>query len=236
MSILNIAIDGPAGAGKSTIAKAVAQRLSYIYVDTGAMYRAIGYYVFKHYLKSKEIEGELGSEELNKLYDYIEGHLDSLQIVIKYKEGSQHIYLNKEDVTDLIRSSQMGKLASIVSGNKKVRLYLVHLQQNMAKVDPVVMDGRDIGTHVLPNAKLKIYLTASSEIRAKRRYDQMKEAGQIVDFEELKKDIEDRDFRDMNREYAPLKQAEDALLLDSSDMTITEVVDYIYSLAKQMEA
>lgn len=234
MSILNIAIDGPAGAGKSTIAKSLAEKLSYIYVDTGAMYRAIGYFVYN---SNKEIDfnKQLDESDLQELYTYIETHLDDISIRIEYKNQVQQIILNDENVSDLIRSPLMGTMASIVSANKNVRLYLVYLQQQMAKEAAVVMDGRDIGTYVLPDSKLKIYLTASSQVRAKRRYDQLVDKGENPDFDSLKKEIEERDYRDMNREFAPLKKAEDAILCDSSNMTIEEVVDFIYNLAKKLE-
>ena len=234
MSILNIAIDGPAGAGKSTIAKSLAEKLSYIYVDTGAMYRAIGYYVYNSN-KELDFSKPLDESSLEDLYTYIEAHLDDISIRIEYIDKVQQIILNNENVSDLIRSPLMGTMASIVSANKKVRLYLVYLQQQMAKEEAVVMDGRDIGTHVLPESRLKIYLTASSYVRAKRRYDQLSNKGEISDFDSLKNEIEERDYRDMNREFAPLKQADDAVLIDSSHMTIEEVVDFIYNLAKKLE-
>lgn len=234
MSILNIAIDGPAGAGKSTIAKSLAEKLSYIYVDTGAMYRAIGYFAYTN-KTDLDYTKPLNEAELEALYSFIELHLEDISIKIEYIDKVQQIILNGVNVSDLIRSPLMGTMASVVSANKSVRLFLVHLQQQMAKEVPVVMDGRDIGTYVLPDSKLKIYLTATSEVRAKRRFDQLVEKGETPDFESLKTEIEERDYRDMNREFAPLKQADDAKLLDSSDMTIEEVVDFIYDLAKTLE-
>lgn len=234
MSILNIAIDGPAGAGKSTIAKSLAEKLSYIYVDTGAMYRAIGYYVY-HSNKDIDFSKPLDDSTLKQLYTYVEEHLDDITIKIEYVNKVQQIILNNENITELIRTAIMGTMASIISANKQVRLYLVHMQQQMAKEIPVVMDGRDIGTHVLPEAELKIYLTASSDVRAKRRFDQLVDKGESPDYGRLKSEIEERDHRDMNREFAPLKQASDAHLVDSSNMTIEEVVDFIYNLAKKLE-
>lgn len=234
MSILNVAIDGPAGAGKSTIAKSLAEKLSYIYVDTGAMYRAIGYFVYTS-VSNIDLSKPLDNESTKVLYDFIEKHLKDISIKIEYIDQVQQIILNDKNVSDLIRSPQMGTMASIMSANKKVRLYLVHLQQKMAKERPVVMDGRDIGTYVLPDSRLKIYLTASSKVRARRRFDQLVDKGENPDFDSLKSEIEERDYRDMNRDFAPLKQADDAILLDSSDMTIEEVVDFIYNLAKKLE-
>lgn len=235
MSVLNIAIDGPAGAGKSTIAKMLAERLSYIYVDTGAMYRAIGYYVFNNSGLNIDLSKEVENEDLNNIYAFISKNLTKISIDIEYKDQIQQIILNGENITDHIRSMEMGKMASIVSANKEVRGYLVELQQQLATKVPVVMDGRDIGTHVLPNAKLKVYLTASSKIRAKRRFEQLLELGDTPNLAELTKEIEERDYRDMNREHAPLRQAEDAIIIDSSHMTIEEVVTRIYSLVKKIE-
>jgi len=234
MSIVNIAIDGPAGAGKSTIAKTLAEKLSYIYVDTGAMYRAIGYFVYNS-VDDIDLSKPLNEDTLLSLYAFIEKHLEDISIKIEYINNVQQIILNDVNISELIRSPQMGTMASIVSANKKVRLYLVHLQQKMATEVPVVMDGRDIGTYVLPDSKLKIYLTASSKVRATRRFDQLVKKGESPDFESLKSEIEERDYRDMNRDFAPLKQAEDAILLDSSNMTIDEVVEFIYNLAKKLE-
>lgn len=215
---MNIAIDGPAGAGKSTIAKLVSKKLDFIYVDTGAMYRAIGLYFINN---NTDVENE---EELLKA-------LDKIKIDIAYEDGVQHIYLNKVDVSKEIRNEKVGNMASKTSAYKPVRAKLLDLQRGLAAENDVIMDGRDIGTNILPNAELKIYLTASVEVRAKRRYDELVEKGDTPEFETIKKDIEQRDYQDMNREIAPLKQAEDAILVDTSDMTIDEVVDKITELA-----
>lgn len=214
---MNIAIDGPAGAGKSTIAKAVARELNSIYVDTGAMYRAMALYMLKNDISPDDTES-------------IEKACESADISIVYKDGAQHVILNGEDVTGELRTEAVGNMASSVSVNGKVRKKLVSLQQKLAHSTSVVMDGRDIGTVVLPDADLKIYLTASVETRADRRYKELIEKGQQPDLDEIRRDIADRDHRDMNRENSPLRQAEDAVLVDSSDMTIPEVVDRILGL------
>lgn len=216
---MNIAIDGPAGAGKSTIAKAVARELNSIYVDTGAMYRAMALYMLKNDISPDDTES-------------IEKACESADISIVYKDGAQHVILNGEDVTGELRTEAVGNMASSVSVNGKVRKKLVSLQQKLAHSTSVVMDGRDIGTVVLPDADLKIYLTASVETRADRRYKELIEKGQQPDLDEIRRDIADRDHRDMNRENSPLRQAEDAVLIDSSDMTIPEVVDRILGLTE----
>ncbi len=234
MNNLNIAIDGPAGAGKSTIAKALAERLAYVYVDTGAMYRAIGYYVHQQSDLSLDLAGQPDEEELKAVDAFIDGHLNDIAVDIRYEGGKQQIILNGKNVSDSIRTAQMGTMASIVSANPKVRTYLVKLQQQLAKKTRVVMDGRDIGTHVLPDAGLKIYLTASVEVRARRRYDELVEKGENPEFDQLKKEIQERDYRDKNREFAPLRQAVDARRLDTSDMNIEEVVDALYTMAVEL--
>ncbi|HAE44806.1 MAG TPA: (d)CMP kinase [Lachnospiraceae bacterium] len=216
---MNIAIDGPAGAGKSTIAKAVARELNSIYVDTGAMYRAMALYMLKNDISPDDTES-------------IEKACESADISIVYKDGAQHVILNGEDVTGELRTEAVGNMASSVSVNGKVRKKLVSLQQKLAHSTSVVMDGRDIGTVVLPDADLKIYLTASVETRADRRYKELIAKGQQPDLDEIRRDIADRDHRDMNRENSPLRQAEDAVLIDSSDMTIPEVVDRILGLTE----
>ena len=216
---INIAIDGPAGAGKSTIAKRVAKELEYIYVDTGAMYRAMAYYFLQKGI-SPEDEGKISEECKNA------------EISIAYQNGEQQVILNGENVTAYIRKEEVGNMASVTSAIPEVRKKLLELQQNLAKTQDVIMDGRDIGTCVLPDADVKIYLTASVETRAKRRYDELKEKGEDCNLEEIAHDIEERDHRDMTREIAPLKQAEDAVLVDSSHMTIEEVVKAIVDLCK----
>ena len=214
MKYYSIAIDGPAGAGKSTIAKKVAKNLGFIYVDTGAMYRALGLYFLRNGIAATDLQK-------------IEEACSHVDVTIEYKDGEQLVILNGENVNGLIRTEEVGNMASASSVHKVVRLKLVELQQNLAKVQNVVMDGREIGTFVLPNADLKIYLTASTGERARRRYEELKQKGIAADMEEIERDIIERDHRDMNREFAPLKQAEDAIYLDSSDITIEEVVNTI---------
>lgn len=217
MSYFNLAIDGPAGAGKSTIAKRIARQLGFVYVDTGAMYRAMALYFLRHNIEATDA-------------DRIEAACQNVDVTIEYKNGEQLVILNGENVNGLIRTEEVGNMASASSVNKAVRLKLVELQQNLAKKENVVMDGRDIGTYVLPNADLKIYLTASTKERARRRWEQLKGKGIEADMNDIEQDITQRDYRDMNREFAPLRQAEDAIYLDSSDLTIDEVVEKIISL------
>lgn len=215
----NIAIDGPAGAGKSTIAKLVAKEKGYVYVDTGAMYRGLAV----HFLKS-----DIKPEETDKI---IAACADA-KVSIGYENGEQQIYLNDENITGSLREEAVGNMASVSSALPEVRQKLLELQRSLAREKDVVMDGRDIGTHILPKADVKVFLTASVKTRAKRRYDELKEKGTPCDFEEIAADIEARDERDMNRETAPLKQAADAVLIDSSDMTITEVTQAIINLCR----
>ena len=215
----NIAIDGPAGAGKSTIAKQIAKRKGYIYVDTGAMYRAMALFL---------IESHVSPEETEKISEKC---LEA-DISIVYEKGEQVVLLNCRNFNGLIRPEQVSNMASASSVNGHVRKKLVELQQKLAEKADVVMDGRDIGTCVLPNADLKIYLTASSEVRAKRRYDEMIARGEKCDIDVIKRDIEERDYRDMHRDISPLKQAEDAVLVDSSDMTIEEVIEKIMGMCR----
>lgn len=212
--VYNIAIDGPAGAGKSTIAKRVAKELSFIYVDTGAMYRAMALYLIKN-----QVHGEKPEE--------IAAVCQGAEISIEYQNGEQIVLLNGENVNAYLRTEEVGNMASVSSANPSVRAKLLELQQGLAKKQSVVMDGRDIGTTILPNADVKIYLTASSATRAKRRFLELQEKGETCDLEEIRKDIEERDERDMNREVSPLRKAEDAVLVDSSEMTIEEVVKTI---------
>ena len=208
----NIAIDGPAGAGKSTIAKKIAKELSYIYVDTGAMYRAMALFFLRQGIRPEETDRI--SEECN-----------NANVTIEYQNGEQQVLLNGENVNGLIRTEEVGNMASATSVNANVRTKMVQLQQQLAKTADVIMDGRDIGTAVLPDATLKVYLTASSHVRAERRYKELAEKGVECNLEEIEQDIIDRDARDMNRELSPLRQAEDAVLLDTSWMTFDEVID-----------
>ena len=212
----NVAIDGPAGAGKSTIAKLVAKEKGYIYVDTGAMYRALAI----HFLQKGISPENTG--------DIIEACRDA-DISIRYENGVQQVYLNGENVTGMLRTEEVGNMASKTSAVPEVREKLLELQRTLAKENDVIMDGRDIGTNILPDADVKIYLTASVETRAKRRYDELKEKGEDCDLDQIAQDIKERDERDMNRETAPLRKAEDAILVDSSHMSIPEVVSEICS-------
>lgn len=217
---MNIAIDGPAGAGKSTIAKKVAKELGFIYVDTGAMYRAIAYYLLTNQIDVEDVA-------------VLESSLESVEVSIQYEDGQQQVYLNGENVTAYLRTEEVGNMASVSSAKSAVRAALLELQRKLARENDVVMDGRDIGTNVLPDAQVKIYLTASSKERASRRYKELVEKGESPDFDKIEADIIDRDQRDMNREIAPLKQAEDAVYVDSTEMTIDEVVKTIVDCAKK---
>ena len=214
---MNIAIDGPAGAGKSTIAKRLAKKLGFIYVDTGAMYRAMAYYFLQHNIDAKDENA-------------IAAACPDVDVTITYENGEQQVLLNGENVNGVIRNEEVGNMASSTSVYPVVRKKLVELQRQLAKSADVIMDGRDIGTCVLPDAQVKIYLTASSATRAKRRYDELTEKGVSCDLAEIEKDIIDRDYRDMHRETSPLRQAEDPVLVDSSEMNIDEVVDAIYQV------
>ena len=214
----NIAIDGPAGAGKSTIAKAVAKQKGFVYVDTGAMYRAMALYLLQEGIRAQETEK-------------IEEACARADISIDYQDGEQVVLLNGRNVNGLIRTEEVGSMASASSVNPKVREKLVSLQQKLAAEKSVVMDGRDIGTKVLPDAAVKIYLTAGTRVRAKRRYDELSAKGESCDIDEIEKDIIERDHRDMTRDISPLVQAEDAILVDSSDMAIPEVVDTILRIS-----
>ena len=214
MTHYSIAIDGPAGAGKSTIAKSIAKNLGFIYVDTGAMYRAMGLHFIRNNIEASDtIRIEEACKEVN--------------VTLEYKDGEQIVVLNGEKVNRFIRTEEVGNMTSASSVNRAVRLKLVELQQHLAKGENVVMDGRDIGTYVLPNANLKIYLTASSKERANRRWLELTNKGIISNLDDIEKDIIERDNRDMTREFAPLKQAEDAILIDSSFMSIEEVIQTI---------
>ena len=208
---VNIAIDGPAGAGKSTIAKKVAKNRGYIYVDTGAMYRAMALHMIRENIAASDTAA-------------IEQACEHADISIRYMDGEQVVLLNGENVNAYLRTEEVGNMASASSVNGKVRAKLQALQQKLAAEADVVMDGRDIGTSVLPNADVKIYLTASSYVRAKRRFDELTAKGETADLAKIEADIIERDHRDMTRELNPLKQAEGAVYVDSSDMTIEEVV------------
>lgn len=212
-----IAIDGPAGAGKSTIAKKVAKEKNFIYVDTGAMYRAMAYFLLKE-----------GVDATDKAA--IEEKCTEADITLRYENGEQVVLLNGENVNGVIRTEEVGKMASATSAIPKVRERITVTQKELAATTDVVMDGRDIGTCVLPNADVKVYLTASSAVRAKRRYDELIAKGQKCDISQIEADIIKRDEQDMNRDISPLRQAEDAVLIDSSYMTIGEVADKIMSL------
>ena len=218
MQHFSIAIDGPAGAGKSTIAKAAAERLGFIYVDTGAMYRAMALYFLRQGI------GPAAGEE-------IAASCGQADVTIRYQDGVQQVILNGENVSALIREEAVGNMASATSVYLPVREKLVQLQKQLAAQADVVMDGRDIGTCVLPDAQVKIYLTASVEERARRRFLELEKKGQEADLEAIKEDIRQRDYRDMHRENSPLVQAEDALYLDTSEMTISQVVEEILAIA-----
>ncbi len=213
----NIAVDGPAGAGKSTIAKAVAKRMNLIYVDTGSMYRALALFIVRQ---------KIALDDREKIIEKC-GEAD---VTIRYEDGIQVVYLNGENVNAYLRTEEVGNAASAISPISEVRKKLVELQRKLAAESDCIMDGRDIGTCVLPHAQKKVYLTASSEVRAKRRYEELQAKGETCDLKKIQADIEERDYRDMHRETSPLKQAEDAVLVDTSDMTIEEVVERLTAL------
>lgn len=217
---LNIAIDGPAGAGKSTIAKMVSKKLNCIYVDTGAMYRAVALFFIRNGIVSDD-EKRIAKE------------IENIQVDIQFEAGDQKVLLNGKDVTEEIRAERVGNWASEISKYTLVREYLVKMQREVATKQDVVMDGRDIGTVVLPQANVKIYLTASSKVRAMRRYNELTQKGVFCDIHDIEQGIMERDAQDMNREISPLRQAKDAILIDSSNMTIDEVVEKIVSLARE---
>lgn len=215
--MISVAIDGPAGAGKSSIAKAVSKKLGFVYIDTGAMYRAVAVYAIENNIEIKE-------------ENFTEQILDKIDITIEYDEEGQRIFLCGKDVSKRIREADASVGASNVAVIPAVRLKLVAIQRELAKKTSVIMDGRDIGTYVLPDADVKIFLTASVEERARRRFLEMTEKGMEADFESVKRDIIYRDKNDSEREFAPLRQAEDAVLVDTSDMTIDEVIEKIYTM------
>ena len=219
----NVAIDGPAGAGKSTIAKAIAKKCGFIYVDTGAMYRAMALFMLREGVDPQDAEA-------------ISNKCQDADITIAYENGEQVVYLNGENVNAYLRTEEVGNMASTTSVQPAVRKKLVELQQALAAKSDCIMDGRDIGTCVLPNAQVKIYLTASSAVRAKRRFDELTAKGEACDLVKIQADIEERDYRDMHREHSPLKQADDAVLVDSSEMTVDEVIAHIIQICEERKA
>lgn len=217
--MINIAIDGPAGAGKSTIAKAAAKELGFIYVDTGALYRAVAY----NAVKNGVIDDEQG----------IISMLDDTKVELKYVEGVQSVYLNGEDVSGFIRTPEISMGASKVSAIPQVREFLLNLQREIAKTNNVIMDGRDIATVVLPDAEVKIFLFASPECRAERRYKELVEKGENVSFDDVLKDVNQRDYQDSHREIAPLKPSEESIMADTSELTLQESIDLIVNTIKE---
>ena len=215
--IYSVAIDGPAGAGKSTIARGLASKLGFTYVDTGAMYRAIAFWSLSQEIKLQN------EEEIAK-------NIDSINISIDYKNGVQQLLLNGENITNKLRDEEVGKAASIVSKYASVRDKLVEFQQKIAQEKSVIMDGRDIGTKVLPNASLKVFMTADAQVRAKRRFDELCLKDDDCDYNTILKDIQDRDYADENREISPLKPAKDAVIIDTSYLTVEEVIEKIFTL------
>lgn len=216
----SVAIDGPAGAGKSTIAKQIAKKMNFIYVDTGAMYRAMALFLIRNRVEASDTER-------------IEEVCREAKISIEYRDGEQVVLLDGENVNGLIRTEEVGNMASVSSANSEVRKKLVALQQELAKSAEVIMDGRDIGTCVLPHANVKVYLTADPKVRAKRRFDELTAKGETCDLSRIEADIIERDYRDMHRKISPLKQAEDAVLLDTSAMTIEQVAAEIIGLISE---
>ena len=218
--MFKIAIDGPGGAGKSTVAKAVARELGIVYVDTGALYRTIGYYV-----RSKDVSPK-DNEEVTAL-------LPEISIEVKYLDGSQRVYLNGEDLGDKIRTPEMSMYASAVSAIPAVRSFLLDTQRDIARKNSVIMDGRDIGTVILPDAEVKIFMTASAECRAKRRYNELTAKGVEAKYEDVLREMNERDHNDSTRDIAPTAAAEDAVLLDTSDMCFDEVVAAVIDLTNK---
>ena len=222
MRFMNVAIDGPAGAGKSTIAKACAKELGSIYVDTGAMYRGIALYMVDHKIRPTDIEA-------------VKQALLDVNVTLRYEDGKQLLIVNGQDVSDRIRTPEVSAAASLFSAIPEVRKALLDLQHDIAEKNNVLMDGRDIGTVILPQAQVKIYLDASPEIRGKRRYDELVLKGESVVLEDIIEDVKQRDYQDMHRETSPLKKADDAIVVDSSYMTIEEVQNKIVSLVREKE-
>ena len=220
MSIINVAIDGPAGAGKSTISRAAAKEMGYIYIDTGALYRTVGLNAMRK------------GADVNDPESVVATITDDLKVELRFIDGEQRMFLNDEDVSDKIRTPEASSAASKVSAVPEVRKYLFDLQKNLAKNNNCIMDGRDIGTVVLPDAKVKIFLTASPEARAKRRYDELTEKGMDVKYEDVLADMIKRDYDDSHRAIAPLKQADDAVLADTSGNTLEESIALIIKIIK----
>ena len=219
---MNIAVDGPAGAGKSSIAKQVAKELSFVYVDTGAMYRTMALFFMEQGISLGNVEE-------------VSGHCEEIDIKLEYDNGTQIVLLNGRNVSEKIRREEVGNAASVVAKYSAVRSKLVAIQRKLAETTDLIMDGRDIGTVVLPNAEVKIYLTASVAVRANRRFLELQGKGQEADLKKIEEDISARDKQDMNREISPLRQADDAVLVDSSDMTIDEVVGTIIKIVKECQ-
>ena len=217
---INIAIDGPAGAGKSSIAKLVSKKLGYIYVDTGALYRTVGLYSIRKGIDTKDAEA-------------VTGTLKDIKVELGFVDGAQHVFLNGEDVSDAIRTPEASMGASNVSAIPAVRTFLFDLQRDIAKNNNCIMDGRDIGTVVLPDAQIKLFLTASPEARAERRYKELIEKGEKVDFQDVLDDINKRDYQDSHREIAPLKQAEDAILVDNSGCNLEEGTELVLGIIRE---
>lgn len=219
-TIFSVAIDGPAGAGKSTIAKAAAKALGFVYLDTGAIYRTVAWHITMLGIGPKDT-------------DHVPALLDDANIEIKFLEDGQHMLINGKDVTGEIRTPEIGACAAQVATQPSVRTFLLDLQRDLAKTHSIIMDGRDIGTVVLPNASLKIYLTASPEVRARRRYEEYLEKGQPAVYEEVLEDQKKRDHEDMNRKIAPLKQAKDAVLMDTTELSLEEAIEAVVALIRE---
>ena len=217
---INVAIDGPSGAGKSTLARKLAEKLNYIYVDTGALYRTVGLYIYRN---------EIDPKDTARVADA----LPEINVGLRFINSEQHVYLNGEDVSTDIRLHEVSQYASLVSAIPSVRQFLFDTQRKMAAENDVIMDGRDIGTVVLPDADVKIFLTASAEVRARRRYNELLERGQEVDYEQILADVNQRDEQDMNRPVAPLKPAEDSVILDTSDCSFEESLALLYKTIKE---
>ena len=218
--MISIALDGPAGAGKSTVAKGAAKALGFIYVDTGALYRTVGLkFIREGYDTTLDCD--------------IDAILKTIEVDIKFIDGTQHVFLNGEDVSEAIRTPEASMMASAVSAKPPVRAFLLEMQRKLARENNVLMDGRDIGTVVLPNATLKFFVTASVEERANRRYKELKEKGSDVSYEEVYKDIETRDYNDSHREIAPLKPAEDSIMFDTTGFTLQQSIDRLITMVKE---